>query len=126
MKNAPRREVLGWSSRELRPGPRSLPCESSGGMSWVAYSGLRGDQRVRTLTATVTGNWQVDWLPEASVAVHVTRVVPRGKKLPEGGTHTTTGSGSSSSLAVTEKCTTSPGGLPKRSSTNTDGGHESV
>lgn len=34
------------------------------------------------------GNWQVDWFPEASVAVQVMIVVPRGNRLPEGGTHT--------------------------------------
>ena len=33
----------------------------------------------------------MDSFPDASVAVHWTSVVPRGKKLPEGGTHTTLG-----------------------------------
>jgi len=33
----------------------------------------------------------VDSLPAASVAVQCTSVLPRGKKLPDGGTHTTRG-----------------------------------
>src|SRR5262245_22350875 len=64
-------------------------------------------QFLRSLVLTVTGNWQVAWLPAKSVAVQVTVVVPRGKRLPEGGTHTTLGVGSSSSSAVTVKVTTS-------------------
>ena len=68
----------------------------------------------------------MDSFPQESVAVHVTMVVPTGKTLPEGGAHTTAGVGSLSSLAVAEKLTTSPGALPKRSSTNTDEGQESV
>jgi hypothetical protein len=43
------------------------------------------------LDFTVTGNWHVAWLPEKSVAVQVTIVVPRGKRLPDGGTHTRLG-----------------------------------
>lgn len=46
---------------------------------------------------TVTGNMQTDWFPEASVAVQVRIVVPRGKKLPEGGTQITEGAGLSRS-----------------------------
>src|SRR5262245_19642846 len=83
-------------------------------------------QRPRALSSTVTGNWQVDWLPEVSVAVHVTRVVPRGKTLPEGGTHTTVGEESRQSLAVTRKLTASPGVPPRSSSTVTDSGQEST
>lgn len=62
----------------------------------------------RALGWTKTGNWHEDWLPEASVAVHWMIVVPRGKKLPLGGTHTTTGEGSRSSVALTVKLTLSP------------------
>src|SRR5688572_544993 len=85
-----------------------------------------GLQRWRALVATVTWNSQVDSFPEASVAVQVTTVVPRGKKLPEGGTHTTPGAGSRQSLAGTEKVTISPGALPSSSSTSTGEGQESV
>src|SRR6185436_9496833 len=80
----------------------------------------------RALSSTVTGNSRTVRFPEASVALQVTRVVPRGKKLPEGGTHTTRGEGSRQSLAVTEKVTISPGALPSSSSTTTDDGKESA
>jgi len=68
---------------------------------------------------TTTGNVQTDWLPEASVAVQVTIVVPRGKKLPDGGTHTTDGAGSQMSVAVTEKNAKSPWSPPFASTTDT-------
>src|SRR6185503_413099 len=87
---------------------------------------LRSRQRRRSLGATVTGNAHADWFPEASVAVHVTSVVPRGKKLPEGGTHTMLGAGSRQSLAAIEKVTTSPAGLPSSSFTRRDGGQASA
>src|SRR5258705_13968580 len=99
---------------------------SASGAAPGSGTDVRGVQRRRALGATVTGNSQVDSLPEASVAVHVTRVVPRGKKLPEGGTHTTMGAGSRQSLAVTVKLTLSPGGLPRSSDTTMDEGQESV
>lgn len=69
---------------------------------------------------------QTDWFPEASVATQVTIVVPRGKKLPEGGTQTTDGEGSCSSLADTEKNTISPGGPLLESITETEGGQPIV
>ena len=72
--------------------------------------------------STTTGNVQVAWLPDVSVAVQVTIVVPRGKKLPEGGTQTMEGLGSWSSIAVTEKNTISPGGLRLASILVTMGG----
>ena len=50
---------------------------------------------------TVTGNCAVETLPEASVAVQVTSVVPGGKTLPDGGTHRRLGDGSSPSLTFT-------------------------
>ena len=50
---------------------------------------------------TVTVTVQVEWFPHLSVAVQVTVVTPGGKTLPDGGTHTTTGFGSTASLAVT-------------------------
>ena len=49
---------------------------------------------------TVTGNWQASWLPEASVAVHSTIVVPCGKKLPEGGVQTSDAPGQLSEKVV--------------------------
>jgi hypothetical protein len=64
------------------------------------FEARRGQRRA--LGATVTGNWRVDSFPQESVAVHVTRVVPTGKTLPEGGVHTTVGAGSLASLAVAE------------------------
>jgi len=65
---------------------------------------------------------QIDGFPEASVAVLVTIVVPRGKKLPVGGTQTNAGEGSQSSLAVTEKNTRAPGAPTFESITMTRGG----
>jgi len=55
----------------------------------------------------MTRNEQDAWLPAGSVAVQETIVVPRGKKLPEGGTQTTAG-GLQPSVAVTWKVTLSP------------------
>src|SRR5688572_4682622 len=75
---------------------------------------------------TTTGNVQTDSFPEASVAVQVTSVVPRGKKLPEGGMQTTVGHGSVASLAVTEKDTISPGDPLLMSTAETDGGQDST
>jgi hypothetical protein len=42
----------------------------------------------------------LDWLPEASVAVQTTGVVPSGKTLPEGGTQTSRTFGSRSSTWI--------------------------
>jgi hypothetical protein len=48
-------------------------------------------------------------LPKASVAVHTTVVLPPGNRLPEGGTHSTVGLSSQSSVAVGgSKVTTVP------------------
>ncbi len=57
---------------------------------------------------TITGKVAVASFPERSVTVHVTSVVPRGTKLPDGGLHVTSGEGSALSSAVTEKVTNSP------------------
>ena len=59
---------------------------------------------------TVTVKVQVAVLPEASVAVQVTVVVPAGKQLPEGGLQTTTTPGQLS-LAVVVKLTTTQGSV---------------
>src|SRR5262245_17851735 len=96
--------------------------ERSARRAILARPGSGGGQRWRVLSATVTGNWQVDWFPQASVAVQVTIVVPMGNLLPERGTHVTWGAGSLSSVAVTVKFTLSPGGLPYLSLTNTEEG----
>jgi hypothetical protein len=74
----------------------------------------------------MTGNWQTAMFPPASVAVQVTSVLPGGKRLPEGGTHTRSGAGSRQSLADTVKLTTSPAGLPTRSGTSRDSGQASA
>jgi hypothetical protein len=47
-----------------------------------------------------TGNVQVAVLPDESVAVHVTDVVPAGNTDPGGGTHTTVGGAGQLSVAV--------------------------
>src|SRR5262245_53602491 len=67
-------------------------------------------------------NSHVAELPAASVAVHSTSVGPGGKKLPEGGVQTMAGEGSTSSLAVTENVTVSPGAEPGCSRTTRSGG----
>ena len=59
---------------------------------------------------TETVKLQVAVLPEASVAVQVTVVVPTGKQLPEGGLQTTTTPGQLS-LAVVVKLTTTQGSV---------------
>ena len=54
-----------------------------------------------TLPSTnVTLNVHVSDLPELSVAVHITVVVPRLRVDPDEGTHVTSGDGSISSVAV--------------------------
>src|SRR5262245_29334291 len=94
---------------------------------WLGGERDRGQcTRARGGSATTTGNEHVAWLPDASVAVHVTVVVPRGKKLPEGGTQTTEGAASHPSVAVTVKFTISPGGSSLPSRTTRPEGHESV
>src|SRR5581483_2449522 len=62
------------------------------------------------VSRTVTRKTPCERLPEASVAVHTTGVVRIGKTEPEGGVHTTTGCGSTSSVAVTVYVTTAPVG----------------
>src|SRR5262245_23485840 len=53
----------------------------------------------------------LDVLPAASLAVHVTRVIPTAKRLPEPGEHATTGEGSTLSVALTPNVTTPPSRL---------------
>jgi hypothetical protein len=45
------------------------------------------------LSLTITVKLQEPWLPDASVAVHVTVVVPFGKEEPAGGLQTTVAPG---------------------------------
>jgi hypothetical protein len=52
------------------------------------------------VSTTVILNVHAEWLPPVSVAVQVTVVVPSAKVFPDGGTHTTVGCGSVSSVAV--------------------------
>src|SRR5262245_9283130 len=99
----------------------------SGARSPLPFPGfLVADQGLRTARATTTGKRQVVRFPAVSVALHTTIVLPGGKKLPEGGVHTTLGIGSRQSAAVTENITVSPGGVPRGSPTSTDEGQESV
>jgi hypothetical protein len=66
------------------------------------------------ISTTSTGNLQVEVLPEVSVAVQVTVVVPMGKRLPEAGAQVTTGEGSQASVAVTVKLTVAPARVEAR------------
>src|SRR5262249_35558169 len=61
------------------------------------------------LTCTVNDSEAL--FPDASVAVHVTVVVPIANALPLGGTQATAGFGSKSSVAVALNVTTAPAGL---------------
>jgi hypothetical protein len=60
------------------------------------------------LLNTVIVKLQEDRFPATSVAVHVTVVVPKGNRLPDGGEHTTSGIGSQISVAVAANVTTAP------------------
>ncbi len=51
------------------------------------------------MSTTITVKLPVLLLPEESVPVQTTVVVPKGKMLPEGGSHDTKGEGSWSSVA---------------------------
>ena len=62
------------------------------------------------VSTTVTVKLDDDSLPSKSVAVTLTVVVPSGKTLPPGGVTTSTGAGSTMSVAVTTKSTTAPVG----------------
>jgi hypothetical protein len=68
---------------------------------------------------TVTLKLQLLRLPQASVAVQVTVVVPAGKQKPEGGSQTTVGFGSQMSEAVALKFTTAQHGLVEVGSNGT-------
>jgi hypothetical protein len=59
---------------------------------------------------TVTENEPCAELPESSVAVHVTDVVPTGNVLPDGGEHDTVTLVSTRSLPEAENATTAPDG----------------
>jgi len=52
------------------------------------------------VSCTVTSKEQIELLPDTSVAVQVTLVVPRPNTLPEGGEQRTTGLGSQVSVAL--------------------------
>src|SRR5690349_1439917 len=79
----------------LRPDrPVSAGVPASSGLPQVPVS-------VGAWRVTVTSNDALDSLPLASVAVHVTFVVPRSNAEPLAGMHPTTGLGSMSSTAVT-------------------------
>ncbi len=64
-------------------------------------SGADHDTRIACAgDVTVTSKVALAALPDASVAVHVTVVVPTGNTEPDAGSHATTGAGSVSSTAV--------------------------
>ena len=60
------------------------------------------------MSVTVTLKQHVEELPESSVAVQQTRVVPIGKVLPEAWSQVTVGFGSHASVAVTVNVTVAP------------------
>src|SRR5690606_18404433 len=60
---------------------------------------------------TVTSKMQVASFPDASVAAHLTIVVPMGKSEPEGGSQTIVGLGSTASVALTTNSTVAPSSL---------------
>ena len=62
------------------------------------------------VSRTTTLNEPADVLPAASLASHVTVVVPSGKVEPEAGAHVTTGPGSTESVTPTLYETTAPDG----------------
>ena len=66
------------------------------------------DGGVESRTVSVKVPWAE--LPEESVAVHDTGVVPRAKVDPDVGEQETIGDGSTMSVAVTEKVTAAPPG----------------
>ena len=53
--------------------------------------------------ATISGNWQLDWLPEASVAVHVTTALGGVAVNPDAGLQFTP-MGCPPSVAVGVRC----------------------
>ena len=63
------------------------------------------------MSTTVMLKLPLDVLPDASVAVHITAVVPRGNILPDAGTQVTVGLGSTASVAVTVNVATAPATL---------------
>jgi hypothetical protein len=63
------------------------------------------------ISLTVTGKLPLLEFPAASVAVHITRVVPSANSESEEGLHTTEGFGSSASVAVASKVTETPDAL---------------
>src|SRR5580658_5331419 len=62
------------------------------------------------VSATVTAKLALDALPAASLAVHMTVVVPMAKVLPDGGLHVTGSVPSTMSVALAAKVTTAPPG----------------
>jgi hypothetical protein len=80
-----------------------------------------GGVESRTVTSNVPGD---DVLPEASVAVQETCVVPIGKTLPDPWLQLMSGEGSMASSAVTEKPTVAP--AVEVASTEKDAGTEMV
>ena len=82
-----------------------------GGGIAVAVGGSIGIGGVGVVSTTVRLNAPARLLPDASVAVQFTRVVPRGNVSPDAGLHTTTGAGSAMSVAVAAKVWAAPAGL---------------
>jgi len=85
-----------------------VPSEETHSTVWSAGQVIVG---AVVSAATVTTKEHIEELPEASVAVQVTVVVPSANTEPEGGEQTTLGVGSQASVAIAEKLTTSPPSL---------------
>ena len=66
----------------------------------LRYNGVLG--------ITLITKLQLVALPQASVAVQVTRFVPTGKRLPDGGAQVTIGLGSHESVVLTLKAAGAP------------------
>src|SRR5436190_20622413 len=75
-------------------------------------------------TLTVTAKLPLAWLPDASVAVQVTVVVPIAKTALDAGAQTTAGAGSTTSVAAAAYDTMAPPG--EVASTANDAGNKSV
>src|SRR3954466_6326794 len=95
------------TSKSTTPPWRQMTWAPGRAWPWMCcrppYGGsvIVGGSGAATGASTVTSNEAPDELPEASVALHATVVVPTGKTEPDGGVHDTIGFGSVSSVALT-------------------------
>ena len=97
-------EIPDAESAQLKVTATSVLCHAltfgKGDMRPVMVGGV--------VSSTVTMKWSPETFPEASVAAQLTVVVPTGKVEPEEGSHSTTGLGSTESVAMLVKITSAP------------------